>query len=359
MKIVFSIKALNHSGGTERVTAILSRELAERGHEVHVISFVGGDKDTFFEMDKRVTLHYLAPTKDKYPFPVRDIRRIVLMRRIYKEINPDVVLVVDAGRSFVNIPAARGYKTITWEHFNVGVNWHLGHRLSRKVAAKYSDLIVTLTAPDAESYKKHFGAKNAMCIYNPITIDSNNPSPLTEKVCLAIGRYSPQKNFMHLINAWSKTSARVKGWKLRIIGAGEEKKMLENRIKELDLSGSIEMLPPQKNVVEQYKNASVYAMSSHHEGLPLVLIEAMAMGLPIVSYDCPTGPADIVSHEKTGLLIPYLNVDALAEGLDKVMLNETMREDFHKQALIEVEKFSVKTIVDKWEEVFKNLLENS
>ena len=100
-------------------------------------------------------------------------------------------------------------------------------------------------------------------------------------------------------------------------------------------------------------------MSSHHEGLPLVLIEAMAMGLPIVSYDCPTGPSDIISHEKTGLLTPYMNVEALAEGLDKVMLNENLRKEFHKQSLIEVEKFSVKTIVDKWESVFKDILENS
>ncbi len=359
MKIVFSIKALNHSGGTERVTAILSRELVERGHEVHVISFVGGDKETFFEMDKRVKLHYLAPTKDRYPFPIRDIRRIVLMKKNYKEINPDVILIVDAGRSFVNIPASRGYKTITWEHFNVGVNWHLGHRLSRKLAANKSDLIVTLTEPDAQAYKEIFNAKNAICVYNPVTIDASSPSLLKEKTCLAIGRYSPQKRFIDLINAWNLTKSREQGWKLRIIGAGEEKQMLENRIKELNLSESIEMLPPQKNVVEQYKNASVYAMSSHHEGLPLVLIESMAMGLPIVSYDCPTGPADIVSHEKTGLLVPYLNVEALAEGLDKVMLDETLREKFHKEALKEVKKFSVKTIVDKWETIFNNLLENS
>jgi glycosyltransferase involved in cell wall biosynthesis len=81
----------------------------------------------------------------------------------------------------------------------------------------------------------------------------------------------------------------------------------------------------------------------------------MAMGLPIVSYDCPTGPADIVSHEKTGLLVPYMNVQALAESLDKVMMNENIRRDFHKESLKEVEKFSVKNIVDKWEEVFKNL----
>jgi glycosyltransferase involved in cell wall biosynthesis len=96
-------------------------------------------------------------------------------------------------------------------------------------------------------------------------------------------------------------------------------------------------------------------MSSHHEGLPLVLIEAMAMGLPIVSYDCPTGPADIVSHQKTGLLVPYLQVDALAQALDKVMLNEELRAQFHAESLKEVEKFSVKSIVDCWEKVFETL----
>lgn len=355
MKIVFSNKALNNPGGTERVTSILSRELAERGHEVHIISFIGKDKEPFFNIDSRVNLHYLAPTKDKYPFPIRDIRRIVLMKMIYKQINPDIIIIVDAGRSFVNIPASRGYKTITWEHFNVDVNWHLGHRLSRKIAAKYSDLIVTLTEPAAQAYKSQFKAKNAICIYNPVTVDATEPSKLDKKVCMAMGWLGAQKNFIDLINAWYLTKARKEGWKLRIIGKGKQQTMLENQISKLGLENTIEMLPPQKNVVEQYKNASVYAMSSRNEGLPLVLIEAMAMGLPIVSYDCPTGPADIVSHEKTGLLIPYLNVEALAEGLDRVMLDEDLRKKFHEKSLKEVEKFSVKTIVDKWETVFKNI----
>ena len=355
MKIVFSNKAINNPGGTERITSILSKELVERGHEVHVVSFVGKDKETFFEIDKRVKLHYLAPTKDRYPFPIRDIRRIVLLKRLYKEIQPDIVLIVDAGRSFVNIPAARGYKTITWEHFNVDVNWHLGHRWSRKIAAKHSDLIVTLTEPAARAYKTTFKAKNAICIYNPVTVDASEPSKLDNKICMAMGWLGAQKNFIDLINAWNLTKAKDQGWKLRIIGQGKQKQMLESRINELNLNNSIEMLPPQKDVVTQYKNASVYAMSSRNEGLPLVLIEAMAMGLPIVSYDTPTGPADIISHEKTGLLVPYMNVEALGEALDKVMLDEDLRKKFHEESLKEVEKFSVKSIVDKWEEVFKTL----
>lgn len=355
MNIVFSIKALNNSGGTERVTAILSRELAERGHCVHIVSFVGGGNPTFFEFDSRVKLHYLAGAKDRHLFPVRDIRRIMLMRKLYKQINPDVVIIVDAGRSFVNIPAAKGYRTITWEHFNVGVNWHWGHKLSRSIAAKHSDLIVTLTTPDAKAYERLFGARRAICIYNPVTIDSSNPSKLENKLCLAIGRFSPQKNFIDLIRAWNKTKSRNDGWRLRIIGAGEQEKMLRNEIEKLSLSGSIELLPLQKDVVKQYQEASLYAMSSHHEGLPLVLIEAMAMGLPIVSYDCPTGPADIVTDGKTGILVPYLDVDALAVSLDRVMQDRQLAEKMSRESLIGVEKFSIKNITDTWERVLTEL----
>jgi glycosyltransferase involved in cell wall biosynthesis len=206
MKIVFSIKNINHTGGTERVTTILSKALSERGHEVHIVSFTGADQEPFFEIDKRVKLHYLAPTQDKYPFPIRDIRRIKLMRSLYKEIQPDIILIVDAGRSLVNIPASKGYKVITWEHFNVGINWHLGHRLSRKIAAKYSDLIVTLTQPDATAYKEKFKAKNAICIYNPVTINASEPSKMENKICLAIGRLVAQKNFIDVNDAYSVLS---------------------------------------------------------------------------------------------------------------------------------------------------------
>lgn len=355
MNIVFSIKALNNAGGTERVTAVLSGELAALGHSVHIVSFVGAGEKPFFRISPDVKCHYLSGPKDRHIFPIRDIRRVVLLKKLYKSINADVVIIVDAGRSFVNIPAAKGYKTITWEHFNVGVNWHLGHHLSRKIAARWSDVIVTLTQPDAEAYKTKFGAKNAICIYNPITIDNSQPSQLTERRCLAIGRLSPQKNFAHLIKAWSKSSARKRGWTLRIIGNGEEESMLRKLVVSLRVADSVELMGSQKDVLSQYRAASLYAMSSHHEGLPLVLIEAMSMGLPIVSYDCPTGPADIVSDGKTGILVPYLNINALAESLDKVMLDESIRRRYSAESLVEVQKFSVNNIVNQWVELIERL----
>jgi len=355
MKIVLSIKALNNSGGTERVTAVLASQWAQMGHEVHIVSFVGAGQEPFFSIHPGVKLHYLAGVSDRHLFPIRDIRRIVLLKKLYRAINPDVVIIVDAGRSFVNIPAAKAYKTITWEHFNVGVNWHWGHRLSRKIAARYSDLIVTLTQPDADAYMRLFGARRAMCIYNPITIECAEPSPLSQKICLAIGRFSPQKNFVHLIQAWAQTTAKNKGWRLRIVGAGEQKKLLEQTIAQCAVGNSVELLDRQKDVLALYRSASLYAMSSHHEGLPLVLIEAMAMGLPIVSYDCPTGPADIITHQQTGLLVPYLNIQALASSLDELMLNPQKLQAYAQESLKQVGKFSTTSVLNQWNRVFKSL----
>ncbi len=355
MNIVFSIKALNNSGGTERVTAILTHELAERGNNVHIVSFVGGGEKPFFEIDSRVKCHYLAGVKDRHLFPVRDIRRIIKMRRLYKEINPDVVIIVDAGRSFVNIPAAKGYKTITWEHFNVEHNWHWGHSLSRRIAAKHSDVIVALTHHDASVYAGRLGAKRSICIYNPVTIDNSAPSELSQKICMTAGRLTKDKNFIDLVRAWGMTKARQKGWKLRIIGRGELEGMLKEEVERLGISASVEFLPPQKDMPSQYRDASLCAMSSLHEGLPLVLIEAMSMGLPIVCYDSPHGPREVVSDGETGILVKYLDVSALAESLDKVMLNDELRHQMSARALKEVDKFSVKRIVDIWVKLLDEL----
>ena len=355
MKIFFIIKALNNSGGTERVTAIIANELVRRKYEVGIVSLVGAGETPFFEIGSRVQCHYIGPKKDKRIFPFRDIGRYISIRKLFKNENPDVIVIVDAGRSMLKIPASRGYTTITWEHFNVSVNWHLFHRLSRCIAAKYSDMIVTLTKEDAENYKRIFGAKKTLCIPNPVTIDTEKKSPLTQKQVLAVGRYSTQKGFDLLIDAWSLVQQKDNEWQLKIIGSGEMEPILNNKIKRYGLENSVELMPISRNIIEQYQQASIYVMSSRHEGLPLVLIEAMAMGLPIVSFDCETGPRDIVENNVTGVLVPALDVNQLALELEALMGDEQKRKCFSENALIHVKKFDINKIVDTWEDLFHEL----
>jgi len=354
MKIFFVIKSLHTAGGTERATQVIANELAARNYEVGIISLVNEGKP-FFNFSSVIQIHYLYNKKDKRPSLIRDISRRIKLKNLYKTEKPDIIIFVGSGRSFLNIPAARGITNITWEHFNTTVNWHLLHPLSRKLAALYCDKIVTLTNQDAENYKNKFGAKNTLCIPNPVTIDSSHKSTLTEKRVLAIGRLVKQKGFDMLLDAWTKVENRNSGWKLRIIGSGPMLALLLDKIKLYNLEDSIELIPSTDNVIAHYQASSIYVMSSRHEGLPLVLIEAMAMGLPIISFDCETGPRDIIIDNLTGRLIQPFDIVKLAKEMDELMIDELRRKMFSENAIKRAENYDIKEIGDKWEVLFKEL----
>ena len=354
MKVFFVIKSLNMAAGTERATITIANELSLREYEVGLVCFEKPG-EPFFKVQPKIKLHYLYPSKDKRFSITRDISRRRELKSLYKNEKPDIIIIVGSGRSMLNIPAARGIKNITWEHFNVNINWHLFHPLSKKLAAMYSDYVVTLTQQDAVNFQHKFSAKNVICIPNLISIDNSITSPLTEKRVLSIGRYVHQKGFDYLIDAWRLVESRKAGWKLRIIGTGELMPEIKNKISKFQLEDSIELIDSTENVVEHYMQSSIYVMSSRYEGLPLVLIEAMSMGLPIVSFDCETGPRDIIIQDVTGQLVPTFDVQKLALELDNLINDEKKRKSYSENALKHVKKFETKVIIDKWEKLFKEI----
>jgi glycosyltransferase involved in cell wall biosynthesis len=186
-------------------------------------------------------------------------------------------------------------------------------------------------------------------------VDVSEKTPMNEKRVLAVGRIVDQKGFDLLVKAWHIAHPKAPDWKLRIVGAGKLQKDLEKLIQSLGVSQSVEILPPTKDVVAQYKQASIFALSSRHEGLPLVLIEAMAMGLPAVSFDCETGPSDIVIDGKTGILVPPLDTDKMAEAFVSLMTDQEKRMEFSKNAIEASAKFGIEAIVDQWEQLFNQL----
>lgn len=347
MKVFFIIRGLHDIGGIERVTTIVANELAERGYDIGVVCLQKGTP--YFELHKDITLHH---TNSK-------IFRKKELKALYAKENPDINIFLGSHRSLMNIPASKGIPCITWEHFNAHINWHPWHKYSRKLAVQHCDKIVTLTRADVENYQQFFNAKNVLCIPNPITIDNITPTSLNNKTLLAVGRLAGQKGFDMLIDAWGKAQAKDSGWKLRIVGSGSHKARLLKQINENNVGNSVNIVPPTKNIIKEYHNASALAMSSRFEGLPLVLIEAMSAGLPIVSFDCQTGPAEIIHHNKTGLLVPPENTDLLAKAIDELLLDEEKIKQFSKQSLIESQRFSIDNIVDLWEELLHKVKSSS
>jgi glycosyltransferase involved in cell wall biosynthesis len=354
MKLVFLIKALDNIGGTERVTIQIANQLSLRGHQVHIVSLVGNEKP-FFEVFPAVQLHYIHKGSDNSIFPYRDLRRHYRLKKCFSQLLPDVIIVVDASRATFKIPACKPYTTIYWEHFNSLMRSKPMQRLSRKLVSKHGDWVVTLTQADAQSYRDLYHTERVSCIHNPITIDVPPYTPPTAHQVVAVGRYTAQKGFDLLLQAWAKV-AEKKDWQLLIVGKGKQTKLLQKLIDQYQLAGSVQLLPPTNGIQELFSKCGLYVLSSRFEGLPLVLIEAAAMGLPAVSFDCQTGPREIIAHGQTGLLVPPLQVNALADALQTCLLDDAIRMRYSQQAATYVgKKFAVDTVVDQWEALFKQL----
>ena len=349
MKVYFLISSLTTSAGTERITTLLANELAHLGYDVGVIAIHKGGAP-FFSLDTSVKVSYLNQESQTniylfYPLNIFKLRRILIRNKA------DIVIDVCSAMSLMSIPATvfTGIKVITWEHFNAMVEWNsITSPFARKLAALFSSHIVVLTETDKKIFEQRYKARNVITISNPITLQSETPSLLTEKVILSIGRFEPQKGFDMLIDAWEMCRCKEFGWKLKIVGSGVLKSEMEDQIIAKNMQETIYLEPPTHQVIDLYKNSSIFAMSSRFEGLPLVLIEAMFMGLPIVSFDCETGPRDIVKNNITGRLVKANDVKSLAQNSDELAFNPTLLQEYGKNALLYNKQFELAPIIQKW-----------
>lgn len=172
-----------------------------------------------------------------------------------------------------------------------------------------------------------------------------------------MGRYVPQKGFDRLISAWKTVSERHPDWTLRIYGDGM-RKQLQQQIDALGLSASCILEHSVPNIADKYCDSSILALSSRFEGFGMVIIEAMACGVPPVSFACPCGPRDIIDDGKDGLLVENGDVEGLAEKICYLIENDDVRKEMGRQARKSVERFKMEHITQKWRELFESLIEH-
>lgn len=168
------------------------------------------------------------------------------------------------------------------------------------------------------------------------------------KVVLAVGRYRHQKRYDLLLQAWSRVTTK-KGWKLVIVGEGEDKQKIIELSKLLKIDDTVEINSSTDNIAQYFKSASFYCMSSRFEGLPMVLLEAQSFGLPIMSFDCDTGPAELIDDGVSGYLVGPKNIEKLSDAITNMM---NLDKDSYLRMCINakenVNNFKVNEIVKKW-----------
>lgn len=354
--ICFFIGNLNFSGGTERVSTIIANELAKKGYKILFLSLYEGTKPYFFLNEKISTAGLFL---EKISFSNKYFSIIHRLRQFIREQNIDTVISVDSMLCLFSTPAIRflNVKHICWEHFNFTAD--LGEktrRYARLLAAIFCDYIITLTETDKSIWlKKTLHRAKVLSIHNPSSFAKTSHIPsFDKKIILSVGRYRYQKGFDLLIEAWAKAISQIEGWKLKIVGDGEQKEKLLSLIKKYDLSDSVELIPSTKDIHQYFQNASFYCMSSRFEGLPMVLLEAQSYNLPIVSFDCLTGPGELIDNGVDGLLTKPEDTTGLSEAIvklskDQDLFNRMVNHLFHK----DTRSFKLEYIIAQWETILQ------
>lgn len=233
-------------------------------------------------------------------------------------------------------------------------------RLRRQIARGYRrlDAVSALTERDAEDYRRLLGDSTRV-------VRMPNAAPRTElrscgdaEVVVAAGRLVRQKGFDRLVDAWVEVARRHPRWELHIYGSGSEKDALTDQVHRLGLDGRVRLMGYTDDLLAKMAAASLYVMSSRSEGFPLVLLEAMAVGLPVVSFDCRNGPADIVRHARDGLLVPDHDVGALASTLCALLADPARRRRMGCAAVERARDHDLDAICARWEELFAELLDD-
>lgn len=365
MKIAYVVHGYTDSGGTERVLAKKANYFIEQGHEVSIISMKEETSKPFFSFSSKIKFYHLNIKKSE-----KESKELFLeqLSDCLAGIKPDISISMGFGLSIYLYKIKDGSKKVLEIHFSkykrkhyftTWDKYYLGRVISNiyereKInAARHFDSFVVLTDEDKESWRD---MPNIEVIPNPISFMPEEYSDVTAKRVLAAGRYTYQKGFEYLIDIWNEIAKKYPDWKLSIFGDGSKKKLLETRIKKFNLSESVELLPITSNIQKEMMNSSVYALTSRYEGLPLVLIEAMACGLPAVAFACKCGPRDVIENGEDGFLIEFKNKNAFAEKLSLLIENEELRRRMGKSARTNIQRFNTENVMPKWESLFERLL---
>jgi glycosyltransferase involved in cell wall biosynthesis len=218
------------------------------------------------------------------------------------------------------------------------------------------DVLVALTERDVAAYDKLLDGKVRLDrIPNTVHAMGGPDADLTSKTILAAGRLVSQKGFDFLIPAFAKIADEHPDWKLKICGKGKLRPELKEMIRDLGVKRQVELAGPSNDMGATFAEASIFVLSSRFEGFPLILIEAMSKGLAVVSFDCPTGPADIIDDHENGILVPHKNVDALAEAMRQLMADEQLRRKVAASAAVKARDYEIENIGPQWEELFESL----
>jgi len=358
MRIALTICSLE-AGGAERVLSGMANYWADtNNHSVAVITLSGAKSDWYPLHPKveRRGLDLLAQAGGISDALTNNLRRVWHLRRYLKQFRPDVVISFIEKTNILTLLACAGQKVpvIVSERADprekpIDPVWH---RL-RTWTYAHADAIVVQSSSLQEWASKFAGAKVVHVVPNPIRPLMANTalSRSRNRTVIAMGRLTRQKGFDLLLAAFAQCRKRYPEWRLMILGEGEERHELEALSTRLGLQEYVRFPGLVKTPEDELCRADLFVLSSRWEGFPNALLEAMACGLPVVATNCLTGPADIISDGKDGVLVAPNDVGALAMAMSRLMGEEAVRQELGRRAPEVLNRFNQQAVMVMWEQL--------
>jgi glycosyltransferase involved in cell wall biosynthesis len=376
LKLVYITPALYMAGGVERVLTLKANYFAEHfGYDITIILTEGKDKPLFYPLSNKIkvinlnigfeelwtcsfakkVLVYLKKQRQFKKALTKELMRIhpditvSLLRREINFIND----IKDGSRKIGELHVNRAnYRNFETNDSNFIKNLFAKFWMYSLVSKlKHLDQFVVLTEEDKKAWAE---LPNICVISDPLSFCPTQRSSLSIKRVIAVGRYVYQKGFDQLLQAWATIERQYPEWQLVVFGDGN-RTPYEQQMKELGIDDNrCHLYGPTTDIQQEYVNSSIFVFSSRFEGFGMVLVEAMACGLPVVSFDCPCGPKDIVKDGEDGILVENGNIELLATSLSKMMRDEALRQAMSQAALKNIQRFRIEQIAEQWRKIFES-----
>ena len=240
-------------------------------------------------------------------------------------------------------------RNVVYRWVSIFMKWRTNRHVSKLNA------LALLTKDDADTWTE---ASQTFVIPNPLSFYPEEGAKLNNKQVIMVGRYNDAKGYDYLIPAWAIVHKKHPDWILNVYGSGELHDQIVDWIHERHLGNSIILHEPTIFIMEKYMENSICVLSSRYEGFSLVIIESMACGVPVVSFDCPHGPRSIIRNGEDGLLVEYLNSQALADGICQLIEDESLRHKMGSKSRENIRRYSKENVMNQWDDLFKSLVKS-
>ena len=356
MKLLYITNGITGAGGLERVLSLKASLLAEEfGYEVTILALNEAHIQPFYGFSSKVNMRSVAVGGNPLAY-FRSYRKG--LQEAVNEIQPDVISVCDDGLKGFFVPdlIKTNAKIIYERHASIALNTgtslkgQLTAALMKRQVPKFHKFVV-LTPSNIREWNQ----PNVIAIPNPLSFESSSENPLDQKRVIAVGSHSHNKGYDLLLQIWKNIEPEFPDWRLEIFGRSDPQQTYTRIADELHLK-TVKFHAPVPAIQQEYENSSILVLPSRSEGFGMVLIEAMACGVPCVAFDCPSGPGDIISDGEDGYLIPALDPVSFEKKLRTLMEDDGLRKALGGMARKNSDRYDAREVIQQWDQLFKSIV---